>query len=329
MNHKVMCPCATQAETPFLFPNSLSPALFSLSHSRSSLSPPFPLSPHSPPTLAPCASWLLSHDDVILGIPSGITGAALEQHCPSHTGPGMSNVAPPSPTFPPFPPPAADGGVGDAGVVSGVPLEAPPGDGEEGWAEGAEGEAEGGAAGEAEGGAEGEEEAGAEGEEEAGAEAGAKGAEDAGAEAEGSAPRVVVPRVVVVGLESGRSNVNPWSKGLLDLKMPAVRPGDFLLFRWFGQMRDVQQFPNKQAFDSCDFSRADPAGGADVITVVSAREGAEEEEDESLQRLRALRQVVWGGGKEGMVENGEGWWVVVGGAGGGGDGGGGGDSIVW
>ncbi|CAI5984373.1 unnamed protein product [Closterium sp. NIES-64] len=192
----------------------------------------------------------------------------------------MSNVAPPSPTFPPFPPPAPDGGVGAAGVVRGVPLDAPPGDGEEGWAEGAEGEAEGGAAGEAEG--------GAEGEAEAGAEAGVKGAEDAGAEAEGSAPRVVV-----IGLESGRSNVNPWSKGLLDLKMPAVRPGDFLLFRWFGQMRDVQQFPNKQAFDSCDFSRADPAGGADVITVVSAGEGAEEE-DESLQRLRALRQVVGG-----------------------------------
>ncbi|CAI5501573.1 unnamed protein product [Closterium sp. Naga37s-1] len=129
---------------------------------QKSPSHPFPSlpnsrSPLSLPTLAPCASWLLSHDDVILGIPSGITGAALEQHCPSHT----------------------DGGAGVAGVVRGVPLEGPPGDGEEGWAEGAEREAEGGAAGEAEG--------GAEGEAEAGAEAGAKGAEDAGAEAEGSA----------------------------------------------------------------------------------------------------------------------------------------------
>ncbi|CAI6003737.1 unnamed protein product [Closterium sp. NIES-65] len=98
------------------------------------------------------------------------------------------------------------------------------------------------------------------------------------------------------GLKLGSCVVDPVEEGGTGearLGTREVMIGGFVLFRWFGQMRDVQQFPNKQAFDSCDFSRADPAGGADVITVVSAGEGAEEE-DESLQRLRALRQVVGG-----------------------------------
>ncbi|GJP41514.1 hypothetical protein CLOM_g1181 [Closterium sp. NIES-68] len=87
-----------------------------------------------------------------------------------------------------------------------------------------------------------------------------------------------MPRVVVVGLNAGRSSVNPWSSGLLALKMPSVRPGDFLLFRWFGQMRDVQQFPNQQAYDICDFTRADPVGprrffGLDLYLVRKAERG--------------------------------------------------------
>ncbi|CAI5501574.1 unnamed protein product [Closterium sp. Naga37s-1] len=41
---------------------------------------------------------------------------------------------------------------------------------------------------------------------------------------------------------------------------PSFQNPFFPVFRWFGQMRDVQQFPDKQAFDSCDFSRADPVG---------------------------------------------------------------------
>ena len=52
---------------------------------------PHHLSPSPPvslPTCAPCASWLLIHDDVILGMPGGMTGAALEQHLPLHWGPG-------------------------------------------------------------------------------------------------------------------------------------------------------------------------------------------------------------------------------------------------
>ncbi|CAI6000869.1 unnamed protein product [Closterium sp. NIES-64] len=103
-------------------------------------------------------------------------------------------------------------------------------------------------------------------------------------------------RAIMGGLKLGSCVVDPVEEGGTGearLGTREVMIGGFVLFRWFGQMRDVQQFPNKQAFDSCDFSRADPAGGADVITVVSAGEGAEEE-DESLQRLRALRQVVGG-----------------------------------
>ncbi|CAI5533415.1 unnamed protein product [Closterium sp. Naga37s-1] len=102
-------------------------------------------------------------------------------------------------------------------------------------------------------------------------------------------------RAIMGGLKLGSCVVDPVEEGGTGearLGTREVMIGGFVLFRWFGQMRDVQQFPNKQAFDSCDFSRADPAGGADVITVVSAGEGAEEEEDESLQRLRALRQSV-------------------------------------
>ncbi|GJP41519.1 hypothetical protein CLOM_g1185 [Closterium sp. NIES-68] len=84
--------------------------------------------------------------------------------------------------------------------------------------------------------------------------------------------------LVPVGLQKGRSTLSPWSLGVDSWTQPAVNPGTFLVFRWSDAERDVQQFPDEDSFDSCNFYSADPLGpprkvGMDVYLVRRAERG--------------------------------------------------------
>ncbi|CAI5944009.1 unnamed protein product [Closterium sp. NIES-65] len=59
--------------------------------------------------------------------------------------------------------------------------------------------------------------------------------------------------VMVGGRLSTNQAVSPWGLGVSDWSPPAVRPGDLLVFRWFGETHDVQKFGDPVTYGLCSF----------------------------------------------------------------------------
>ncbi|GJP41510.1 hypothetical protein CLOM_g1178 [Closterium sp. NIES-68] len=59
--------------------------------------------------------------------------------------------------------------------------------------------------------------------------------------------------VMVGGGISLNLAVSPWGTGVSDWTAPAVRPGDLLVFRWFGETHDVQKFGDPVTYGLCSF----------------------------------------------------------------------------
>eukprot|EP00475_Leptophrys_vorax_P018811 TRINITY_DN25690_c0_g1_i2.p2 TRINITY_DN25690_c0_g1~~TRINITY_DN25690_c0_g1_i2.p2 ORF type:complete len:135 (+),score=0.32 TRINITY_DN25690_c0_g1_i2:119-523(+) len=69
------------------------------------------------------------------------------------------------------------------------------------------------------------------------------------------------PNPVVVGFLQGRP-ISPWSFGISTWQAPTVRPGDYLLFYWFGETHDVQKLPYYVNYKICSLFNAQPLVGA-------------------------------------------------------------------
>ncbi|CAI7866639.1 unnamed protein product [Closterium sp. NIES-53] len=54
------------------------------------------------------------------------------------------------------------------------------------------------------------------------------------------------------GLSTNQA-VSPWGLGVSDWSPPAVKPGDLLVFRWFGETHDVQKFGDPVTYGLCSF----------------------------------------------------------------------------